>query len=287
MEDRDATNEWLHTVAHDLKTPINAVRGCIEMVQHSGPLNEKQEHFVTRAMSGLDRMEHLVSRLLDISWVDADAELEMTDVNLRALVNEAVDLLKDTADQNGITIKVKVAKKVKTVQADARRLVQVLDNLLSNAIKYNRQGGKVTVSVSDETDFVKVSVQDNGIGISEDDQTHVFDRFFRARDGVRKKIEGTGLGLAIAQGIIEKHHGRIWVESQLNEGTTFHFTLPMPAETSDGRDGLQEIAQNLGEGPEGQVIRVADLASEERDVVNDDIQENRELSQLDSANDDK
>src|SRR5262249_38481876 len=124
-----------------------------------------------------------------------------------------------------------------------------------------------------------------GIGISEDDKPRVFDRFFRARAGVKKKIEGTGLGLAITQGIVEKHRGRIWVESELNKGTTFFFTLPLPTEIIEGDDGHREVAQNLGEGPEGRVVRAADLASEERDVVNDNIQENRELSQIDSNSD--
>ncbi len=285
MDFRDANTEWLHTVAHDLKTPINAVRGCIELVENSGPLNERQQHFATRAMAGLQRMEHLVSRLLDISWVDADVELELSDVNMRAVTDEAIDLLKDAADQRKIAVRVETDDRISTVSADSRRLIQVMDNLLSNAIKYNRDGGEIVVSISHETENVKVSVRDTGIGISEEDQTHVFDRFFRAHDGVKKKIEGSGLGLAITQGIIEKHHGRIWVESQLNKGTTFFFTLPLPAEVIEGDDGHREVGQNLGEGPEGRVTRSADLASEERDVVNDNIQENRELSQMDSTSD--
>jgi two-component system phosphate regulon sensor histidine kinase PhoR len=285
MESRDTTSEWVHTVAHDLKTPINAVRGCIELVQHSGPLNEKQEHFVNRAMAGLQRMEHLVSRLLDISWLDADAPLDLGDVHIGAVVQEANDLLKDMAEQRGITVHIHVDKNVGTIVADSRRLIQVMDNLLSNAIKYNQKGGEVRVDVTRQADAVQVSVYDTGIGISETDQAHVFDRFFRAHNGVKRKIEGSGLGLAITQGIIEKHRGSIWVESRLDEGTTFFFTLPLTRETSEGFDSDGEVAQK-GEGPEGRVIRSGDLASEERDVVNDNLQENRELPQMDSTGDD-
>jgi signal transduction histidine kinase len=285
MELRDANTEWLHTVAHDLKTPINSVRGCIDLVLNSGPLTERQEHYLNRAMAGLQRMEHLVSRLLDLSWVDTDSELELSEVSLQSVVEDAVDLLKDAAEQQGITVHVISDDKISSVSVDSRRLLQVMDNLLSNAIKYNQQGGEVTVTISHETDFVKVSVHDTGIGISEKDQEHVFDRYFRARDGVKKKIEGSGLGLAITQGIIAKHHGRIWVESELGKGTTFIFTLPLPTEIVEGDDGHQEVAQNLGEGPEGRVTRITDLASEERDVVNDNIQENRELSQMDLTSD--
>jgi signal transduction histidine kinase len=285
MEFRDPNTEWLHTVAHDLKTPINSVRGCIDLAQNSGPLNERQEHYLNRAMAGLQRMEHLVSRLLDISWVDGDSELELVEVNIRSIVDDAIDLLRDAAEQREITLKVEGDDRISTILVDSRRLIQVMDNLLSNAIKYNQDGGEVTIAISHETDFVKVSVRDTGMGISEADQEHVFDRFFRARDGVKKKIEGSGLGLAIVQGIIAKHRGRIWVESELDKGTTFSFMLPLATEIIEGDDGHREVGQNLGEGPEGRVTRAADLASEERDVVNDNIQENRELSQMDSTSD--
>ncbi len=285
MEDQQAQNEYLHTVVHDLKSPINAVRGCLELVQHTGPLNERQEHFVNRAVAGLQRMEHLVSRILDLSWIDADAELNLAEANLFQLASETVDALRDMANTAAITLRVESDDEARQTVVDAYRMAQVIDNLVSNAIKYNNEGGEVVVTITYDPDFVKVSVQDNGMGISEEDQAHVFDRFFRAHEGVRKKIEGSGLGLAITRGIVEKHNGRIWVESQPEVGTTFHFTLPLLVNTGEGNDGQDEIAQNLGEGPEGRINRRADLASEEQDVVNDNLQENRELSQIDSTSD--
>src|SRR5262249_4966746 len=223
--------------------------------------------------------------ILDLSWIDADAELNLAEANLFQLVNETVDALRDMANTVSITLRVESNDEAKLVLVDAYRMAQAIDNLVSNAIKYGNEGGEVVVMLAYEPDFVKVSVQDNGMGISQEDLEHVFDRFFRAHEGVKKKIEGSGLGLAIVRGIVEKHNGRIWVESQPEVGTTFHFTLPLPADVSAGNDGQDEIAQNLGEGPEGRVSRTADLSSEEPDVVNDNIQENRELSQIDSTSD--
>lgn len=227
MTKADTSNEWLETVAHDLRTPINLVSGCLDVIQSLGPLNDKQQHYLNRAFAGLKRMEHLIARLKDITWVDSSTPLELSSVNIGHLIADAVDLLLEAAEQREVTVRVHVARDIETVQADAARLAQVLDNLLSNAIKYNRQGGSVVITANREPEHILVMVQDTGIGIAIDDQPHVFDRFFRAPEGVRLKIEGSGLGLSITQGIIQRHGGRIWVQSELNVGSSFYFALPL------------------------------------------------------------
>ncbi len=229
MTKSDSSNEWLDTVAHDLRTPINLVYGCLDVIQNLGPLNEKQLHYLDRAFAGLKRMEHLIARLKDISWVDSSVPLELSEVNLSDMVDEAVDLLLEAAEQREVKVRVNVSPAIETIHVDAARMAQVMDNLLSNAIKYNRQGGTVVIGATKEADSIRVMVQDTGMGIAEEDQPHVFDRFFRAPEGVRLKIEGSGLGLAITRGIIQRHGGQIWVESQLNVGSTFYFTLPLEA----------------------------------------------------------
>lgn len=227
MTNNDSNNEWLDTVAHDLRTPINLVYGCLDVIQNLGPLNEKQLHYLNRAFAGLKRMEHLIASLKDISWVDSTAPLELSDINLSTLIDEVVDLLQESLKQQNVQVRMNISPSIEPIRGDALRLVQVIDNLLSNAIKYNRQGGTVVIRVVQEKDSVVVMVQDTGIGIAKDDQPHVFDRFFRAPEGVRLKIDGSGLGLAIAQGIIHRHAGRIWVESEPNVGSTFYFSLPV------------------------------------------------------------
>jgi len=285
VSSRDPNSEWLNTVAHDLKTPINSVRGCIELVKQLGPLNERQEHFASRAMAGLQRMEHLVSRLLDISWVDAEVELDLTMVSLRAAIEEAVNLLEEMANKRNIMVEIQVDSRIGMILADSRRLAQVLDNLISNAIKYNQDDGKVTVTAAYEGNDLQVSVQDTGIGISEEDQPRIFERFFRSRQGVALKIEGSGLGLAITKAIVQKHGGRIWFESAVEEGTIFYFTLPLRSEIGDGEDSSDESTQDLGESPEGYKGNGTELAIEESDSVDDNVQENRASSHLDEASD--
>lgn len=283
----DPKADWLNTVVHDLKTPINSVRGCIDLIQNMGPLNEKQEYYAERAFAGLKRMEHLVSRLLDISWLDSDSQLEWNDVNLPTLIDEAVDLLKEVADQRSITVKVQLDKRLGTLRADSRRLALVMDNLLSNAIKYNQDNGSVTLTAVRESDAVRISVQDTGIGISADDLPHVFDRFFRSRQGMALRIEGSGLGLALTKGIVQRHQGRIWVESKQGEGSIFTFTLPVAASGQEGRDGAGELLQNPSEdGRDGKFVQTLGFASEASDSVDDDLQENRdEMPQTDSSGD--
>jgi signal transduction histidine kinase len=285
---RDPKSEWLNTVAHDLKTPINSVRGCIEMVRQLGPLNEKQDHFAGRALAGLQRMEHLVARLLDISWVDADASLELSRVSFETMVAETVDMLREVANQRGISVLTEVDPRIGFITADARRLGQVLDNLLSNAIKYNKQDGTVKLTAIYEYDLLRVSVQDTGIGISEQDQPRIFERFFRSRQGVALKIEGSGLGLAITRAIIQKHGGNIWFETVLGEGTTFTFTLPLRVNIGEGDDSADDSSQDLGEGRDGNYAHRANLASEATDSVDDNIQERRDHTDSDSdANDEQ
>jgi signal transduction histidine kinase len=282
---RDPNSEWLNTVAHDLKTPINSVRGCIELVKQLGPLNERQEHFASRAMAGLQRMEHLVSRLLDISWVDAEVDLDLTTVSLQSAVDEAVNLLDEMISQRNISLEIQVDPHIEMIVVDSRRLAQVLDNLISNAIKYNRDDGKVMVKALQEGREIRFSVQDTGIGISEEDQPRIFERFFRSRHGVALKIEGSGLGLAITKAIVQRHGGRIWFESKPDEGTIFYFTLPQQAEIGDGDDASDESSQDLGENPEGYGTNRTELAIEESDSVDDNVQEKR--VSLDESSDER
>lgn len=281
----DPKADWLNAVAHALKTPINSVSGCLDLIQQLGPLNERQQQFADRAMSGLRRMEHLVARLTDISWIDADMPLRVSTCDLSVLINEAVDLLKEAADQRSITVHVDVDGRTAQVEGDAQLLGQVIDNLVGNAIKYNRQGGTVWVTATHEGDAVLVAVRDTGLGILPEDQPRVFDRFYRSRDDAKRRIEGSGLGLAITQAIIHKHRGRIWLESQPGEGSVFWFTIPLRVTVSEGDDQPFETFPQVGESADQRDSRPTERGSEERDVVNDALQENREITQVDSTGD--
>jgi signal transduction histidine kinase len=124
------------------------------------------------------------------------------------------------------------------IQGDETRLRQVLDNLISNAIKYSPKGGEIRISGHYDEDSVSVAVSDSGAGISEEEQEHIFERFYRVDDALSRKTQGTGLGLFLARAVVEAHHGTIGLESQLGKGSTFHFTLPIAQPFTPPQEGM-------------------------------------------------
>lgn len=270
--------DLLAIVAHDLKTPITAVRGYIELIERTGELNDKQKHFCERALMGLDRMENLITSVLDFARLEGDVEMHFTECDLRQIIENAADLLEQSALRREIVLRIDITPKLGHVTGDPQWLGEVMNNLLSNAIKYNRQGGEVSVKVALQPGFVRVSVRDTGEGISLEDQKRVFDRFFRTRSA-KGQAEGSGLGLTIVRAVIEKHGGQTWVESAPGEGSTFNFTLP--------RRGRTPRQQTTGENQSDSASRDRHLHSETTieasDAVDDDSQEAHGASFMDSA----
>ncbi|MFO7323575.1 MAG: HAMP domain-containing sensor histidine kinase [Chloroflexota bacterium] len=233
-------NSWielLRTIAHDLNTPITAAKGFIELVQNTGPMTEKQARYSERALGSLQHMEQLVSMLLDVAWLDADKPLEVSECNIAEIIQKAVAMQESAASRRNVRIEVDIAEDIGVVFGDPQRLPQVVNNLLNNAIKYNREGGVVWVSARGESDEVQITVRDNGRGVSEADLPHLFDPFFRSGENTAAKIEGTGLGLAVVKGVVDKHGGKIHVESKPEEGTTFLVTLPRRPATAAPASG--------------------------------------------------
>lgn len=266
----DYSTDLISIVVHDLKSPVSAARGFLELIQVTGTLNERQEHYLGRAMIALTRMETLIASLLDFARLEAGVALEITHVDLFALIDDALELFVDVASQRNIVIHVQASPQTTlSVPADERLLAHVFSNLLSNAIKYNRDGGQVWVRIIDQHSVVRVDVQDNGIGILPEDQPYVFDRFYRSRaKRGAAKVDGTGLGLAICQMVVHLHGGNIWVESTPGEGSTFSFTLPLhrqieqrsrqrlqtahPGGAGESLDGLDDDRQELFDEPDSE-----------------------------------
>lgn len=239
-------SQLMGIVVHDLKTPVSAVRGFLELIQQLGDLNDGQKKYLQRAHMALDRMERIIQSLLDFSHLQSGMRrLHRTDVNLIELITTVADFLTEIAHKRHITVHLPTDHTPIYVSADADLLGHVITNLLTNAIKYNREGGDVWVSVTQSQTEIRVDVRDSGIGIAPKDQIHVFDRFFRANRN-DKSIEGTGLGLAICKTIIDLHGGRIWLASEVGVGSTFSFVLPLKAphdgagEASEGVDDDQQ-----------------------------------------------
>jgi two-component system phosphate regulon sensor histidine kinase PhoR len=219
--------DLIGTIVHDLKTPISSIKSFADLIDHSGDLNERQTHYLQRIMFAADNMSNLVNDLLDLVWIESGMEIRLAPCNIRDVVRTQIHLLNDYAKYYDVGLTMTVANDIVVVQADERRLNQVVGNLIGNAIKYNQSGGNVTIDIRRKDTILQVSVTDTGLGISEKDLPHVFDRFFRAPMAEASRIEGSGLGLSIAKAIVERHGGAIGAESTLGQGSIFWFTLPV------------------------------------------------------------
>lgn len=268
--------ELLDIVAHDLKTPITAVKGYIELIEQAGALNERQQMFAERAFSGLRRMEQLVTMLLDVTWIDTEKPLDWRTCDLRAMIDESVLLVESLATPRGISITVDAEPSLGTILGDARRLSQVFNNLLSNAIKYNHDNGLIEISAGGDSEWAYIRVRDTGIGIAPDEHAQVFDRFFRARTG--RLIEGTGLGLAIVKEVVERHGGSVRLESAPDVGSTFTVILPRRPDVIEGAHNTDDAAPHLPhDHTESRDHHRETTASEIGDAVEDDLQESENM----------
>lgn len=246
--------DLLHNFVHDLKTPLSAVKSYVELIEHSGELNERQQRFCHQAQSGLDRMQRIIDELLDFARMEADMEFDIEIIDLKQIVDETVQLLAGMAEDKKVSVSVEMSGTAQFAHADKRMVSHVIANLLSNAIKYNRIGGEIVLTSETVGDFVQVNVRDTGLGIPQEDQAYVFEKFYRVNARDRRKIEGTGLGLAIVKGVVEKHGGHVSMESIEGEGSNFMFTLPRANTSSpdhdreppdDLDDRMQEVREEL------------------------------------------
>jgi len=247
----------LRDVIHDLKQPLTAAKGFVEIVQYKGDLNDEQLKYSEKAIAQLERMETDVNNLLEMAWLEADLPLNPDDVRLAHVVARALETTQFQAERAGVTIKVSVAKRGDVVEGDQRRLERVVQNLISNAIKYNRPGGKVSIVLKLHPDYITLIVSDDGLGIPPQDLPFIFDRFYRAHAVIRARIEGNGLGLAITCGIVERHGGQITVQSVLEQGSTFTVTLPRKQNAqkrssiaSEALDGVDDNTQEPDTDPD-------------------------------------
>ncbi len=226
-------SEFLANMSHELRTPLNAIIGFSEVLADRmfGELNEKQEEYLKDIYASGTHLLSLINDILDLSKIEAGRmELELSDFHLPAALDNALTLVRERAGRRSITLQMGVDDRLGGVRADERKIRQVVLNLLSNAIKFTPEGGRIEVAAVPKDGSVEVSVSDTGVGIAPEDHEAVFEEF-RQVGTAEKKSEGTGLGLTLCRKFIELHGGRIWVKSQVGEGSTFTFTIPQrPAE---------------------------------------------------------
>jgi len=225
-------SEFISIVSHELKTPISTIMGASENLLFESKLAlETKKELIQIIYDESIRLTRLLNNLLEISCIESGKKkINKEFLNLKEMINSSCVELKEEAKKRDIKIVDMTADNIYII-ADRDALYEILINLLSNAIKYSYEGGKVTIScVTSEKEAV-ITVEDQGIGISEDELSHIFtDKFYRSdRDEVRK-IPGTGLGLNIVKNLVELQGGRVWAESELNKGSKFHFSLPLKEE---------------------------------------------------------
>jgi signal transduction histidine kinase len=225
-------SQFLANMSHELRTPLNAILGYTELMADGayGEPSEKMVGILQRLEANGRHLLGLINDVLDLSKIEAgQLELELSDYSVQDIAQTVRSTLEPLAADKKLAFKVEMARELPAGRGDGRRLTQVLINLVGNAIKFT-DAGEVTIKAEANNGSFHVAVRDTGPGISAADQAKLFQEFQQADNAITRKKGGTGLGLAISKRIIEMHGGRIWVESQPGQGSTFAFTLPVIVE---------------------------------------------------------
>jgi two-component system phosphate regulon sensor histidine kinase PhoR len=221
--------DFIANVSHEFKTPLTAIQGFAETLLAGAvedPLNRGR--FLGIIVEHARRLARLTDDLLKLSKMDADRlELEIRPLSVSQLVESCLETSQHRAAEKEIRISVNIAESLPEIAGDRRLLAEVLQNLLDNATQYTLPGGRIMVSAETDEGEVIFTVSDTGIGIPQADQPRIFERFYRVDAARSREVGGTGLGLAIAKHLVEVHGGRIWVESEVGQGSQFHFSVPL------------------------------------------------------------
>jgi len=256
-----AKSNFLASMSHELRTPLNAIIGFSQVLldQHFGDLNENQKEYTRDILESGKHLHSLINDILDLSKIDAGkVGLELAPVNAKDLLEDSINMIRSKAKDHGVRLAAHIPEELSDleIQADERKLKQVMFNLLSNAVKFTPDGGSITLAArhlsfvnghlqtQDEQiisslmtndqelmthrNILEISVEDTGIGIASEDQERIFEPFCQLSDTLVGKTPGTGMGLTLAKRLVEMHGGRIWVESEgEGKGSRFSFVLPI------------------------------------------------------------
>ena len=228
-----AKTKFISVVTHELRIPMTSIKGYADLLRQGvvGPINEQQLSFLTIIRNNVERMGGLVSDLSDISRIEAGClQLASSFISVCEYVDEILLAMKPRLEVKEQSVETELGLDLPEVYADPNRLMQILTNLVSNAAKYTPNGGRIHIRAKNDDGFVRVEVEDNGVGISSEDQGKLFTQFFRSEDPLVRDEQGWGLGLNVAKRLTELMGGNIGFNSDLGHGSTFWFTLP----TSDG-----------------------------------------------------
>jgi len=218
-------SDFIHTVSHDLRSPLTAVLGYTELIERTGPLNQNQQEFLHRLQGSVQHITNLINDLLDLGRLEAGFDTRRELIQLDGVLKYTLDMFESQVRLKSIDLATDISPNILPLRANPIRIRQMLDNLVGNAIKYTPNGGHVLVNISMQEKQIVLKVQDTGPGIGQDEQNRVFEKFYRATNAP-DGVTGSGLGLAIVKSIVDSHQGRVWVESTLGKGSTFVVLLP-------------------------------------------------------------
>lgn len=224
---------FISVAAHELQSPITAISGFAELLLDpvvGEPLTNRQHQYLEIVLKNSYRLVEIIKELLDITRIEGEqVELILTQVDLGDLLRSITTEFKPRLAKKQQTLTLNIQPNLPLVKCDRLRTTEIVDNLISNACKYTPEQGEITVSLSaaGEDGYLQIVVADNGVGVPEEDKPQLFEKFFRAKNAVVTQATGTGLGLFIAHSLAEMQGGRIWFESELNDGSKFFVTLPV------------------------------------------------------------
>ena len=219
-------SNFLQLASHDLRSPLQTITGYTGLILGEGGLSTRQEEWIGKVGQGVQDMTKLITDLLDISKIEAGAEVNMANASIDDIIRDVAFSLKARAQMANLRLDMQIAAPLPPIRVDAALIRQAIANLVDNAIKYT-PAGFVRIRAERHGGELIVSVQDSGLGIPLEAQERLFEKFYRVKTRETIRIRGSGLGLAIVKSIVELHRGRVWVESESNKGSTFFLALPI------------------------------------------------------------
>ncbi|HXO09800.1 MAG TPA: hybrid sensor histidine kinase/response regulator, partial [Solirubrobacteraceae bacterium] len=234
-----AKSDFVATASHELRSPLTSIKGFVELLERSPEnMSERQREFIDIVLRSTDRLVDLVNDLLDVARIEADnVDINRRPIDIGEAVRDVAELMGPRISDKHQALGVHVAPALPLAYADPGRIRQIIANLLTNAHIYTDEGGRIEVTAEADRAWVKITVADSGVGMTADERSHIFDRFYRAH-GASAVAPGTGLGLSIVESLVTLHDGKIEVESEPGEGTTFYVSIPaaVTAQASESLD---------------------------------------------------
>ncbi|MDH4267823.1 MAG: ATP-binding protein [Deltaproteobacteria bacterium] len=226
-------SEFVSVASHELRTPLAAIKNAIQLILtgKTGAINEAQVKFLSIAERNINRLTNILNDLLNLSRIESGKmEIKFEKLDLRSLIEFILSSFKAQVEGKGIKLRMEVPQKVPAVYGDHEKVEQILTNIVGNALKFTPEGGEIFISVKPydgDGKMMAIAVKDSGVGIPSDQLDKIFEKFHQVEGSLQRSVGGTGLGLAITKGLVEAHQGKIFVESAVDKGSTFTFTLPI------------------------------------------------------------